>query len=77
MNDSDFTKLLTRCANAASKHNMLLRLVDDECQKRYGCSYSDINADVLIDKLETIGAEKLTASEFDEEMRLYSSIKIG
>lgn len=76
MKDSDFTKLLTRCAQAARKHHALNLEVDQECKRRYGCSYSDIDADSLIDDLDMLGAEKLTASEFDQHMKNHGAKRI-
>lgn len=70
MKDSDFTKLLTRCSKAAAKHYYLMDQVNTECQKRYGCSYSDVDADQLIDQLDIHGSEEdVTAQYFDEQMQ--------
>jgi hypothetical protein len=68
MQDSQFTKLLTQTARAASRHHDLIAKVDNECQRRYGCSYSDVDADGIIDMLDYSGGSEFSASEFDEEM---------
>lgn len=69
MKDTDFTKLLTSCVKAAEKHFRLVTEVNDECRRRYGCSYSDLDVDQLIDALDILGADKLTATEFDKAMK--------
>lgn len=74
--DTDFTKLLTSCAKAAEKHRQLMQQVSEECERRYGCNYSDIDADRLIDILGLHGADKLTATEFDESMKLHGASRI-
>lgn len=76
MRDSEFTKLLTRCSKAAAKHYELMDLVNAECQRRYGCSYSDIDADQLIDVLDIHGGENITAQYFDEQMTLSGAYRI-
>lgn len=68
MTNNDFTKLLTKAVKYAKEHFNLLSEVDEECKRRYGCSYSDIDCDMLIDILDINGAEKLTADEFHEMM---------
>lgn len=68
MNNNKFTALLTKTARAAFKHRTLMEEVNEECVKRYGIRYSDIDADSIIDALDILGAEKMTAKAFDEEM---------
>lgn len=76
MKDSEFSKLLTRCAKSAAAHFQLQDQVNTECQRRYGCSYSDRDADELIDVLDIQGADKLTASEFDKVMEFAGARRI-
>lgn len=76
MKDADFTKLLTSCAKAAEKHRQLMASVAEECEQRYGCSYSDVDADTLIDILDLHGADKLTATEFDQVMKSHGAQRI-
>lgn len=76
MKDPEFTRLLTSCAKAAEKHRHLMQLVADECDRRYGCSYSDVDADPLIDVLDLHGADKLTATEFDNVMKTHGAQRI-
>lgn len=73
MKDSEFTKLLTRCAKSAAKHFELMRQVNEECKSRYGCSYSDIDADSLIDTLDIAGCDTLTSDEFDAAMKFHGA----
>ncbi len=76
MKDTDFTKLLTSCVKAAEKHFRLVTEVNDECRRRYGCSYSDLDVDELIDALDILGADKLTATEFDKAMKTSGAQRI-
>lgn len=78
MKDSDFTKLLTRCARSAAKHKKLMAQVSEECLKRYGTTYSDADADGIIDSLDHIGGDSFTSKEFDQDMAAsgYSRIDI-
>ncbi len=49
----------------------LMDQVNTECQKRYGCSYSDVDADQAgLDQLDIHGGEAdVTAQYFDEQMQ--------
>ena len=77
MKDSDFTKLLNRCSRAAEKHYQLMDQVNAECKRRYGCSYSDVDADLLIDQLDIHGgAEEITAESFDKQMQFCGKKRI-
>lgn len=76
MKDPDFTRLLTKCAKAAQKHHELMQSVAEECEARYGCHYSDLDADSLIDVLDLHGGEKFTAAEFGDIMKSYGAQRI-
>lgn len=52
---SEFDKLLKRTARAAAKHFDLQQELNDEFIKRYGVTYSDVDADELIDILDMGG----------------------
>ncbi len=70
LTNSAFTLLLTQAAKAANKHMRLKSDVSDECIARYGTSYSDVDADSIIDVLDYIGSDSYTEKEFDEAMIL-------
>lgn len=76
MKDPEFTKLLKQCAKAASAHHALMGLVAEECQRRYGCHYSDLDADDLIEALDLLGDESITASQFGKIMKTYGAQRI-
>ena len=67
MNNKKFSALLSQAANAAEKHRRLCDLVNDECMRRHGVIYSDVDADSIIDVLDVVGGT-ITASEFDKIM---------
>ena len=52
---SEFDRLLKRTARAAAKHFDLQQELNDEFIKRYGVTYSDVDADELIDILDLSG----------------------
>lgn len=68
MTNSEFSKLLTSTAKAALKHQILLSKVNSECRARYGTSYSDIDADCIIDILDLLGGNSFTEDEFNKAM---------
>ena len=70
MNDPEFTKLLTLTARAASKLNDLASQVCEESERRYGVNYSDADAEGIVDVLDYIGADKYTAKQFHDDMKL-------
>lgn len=70
LSNSKFTQLLTQTAKAAEKHKLLVMRVNDECIARYGISYSDVDADTIIDNLNYIGGDSFTEKEFDDDMKL-------
>lgn len=74
MTDSEFTKLLTQAAKAAFKHKMLTDKVNIECIERYGDTYSNVDADGIIDVLDVLGADSFTAKEFEAEMEMMMTI---
>lgn len=74
MNNVDFTRLLQRTANASERHSNLCDEVNEECVQRYGITYSDADADSIIDVLD-LGGGHITATEFDEAMQLAISFR--
>lgn len=70
MTNSEFTKLLTQTAKAANKHFTLLAKVNDECIARYGVSYTEVDADGIIDTLDQNGGYAFTEKQFHEAMLL-------
>lgn len=69
MDNKNFTKLLKRAAAAAVKHKNLCDEVNEECIKRHGVTYSEVDADGIIDVLDIDGGE-IDAVLFDAEIRL-------
>lgn len=70
MKDSEFQKLLDKAAKMKAEHCVLLEQIREECKRRYGHIYNDIDADGIIDGLEVIGGISLPLRKFDSEMRL-------
>ena len=56
-------------AKIQRKAHLLSNVIADECVRRYGCSYSDVDADGIIDTLDYLGSEDgYSLVEFDEPM---------
>lgn len=76
MTNREFQSLLDRCAKAAEKHIRLIKEVEQECEARYGVSYSDVDADGIIDVLNYQGG-KITVKQFHKEMELHGAERIA
>ncbi len=76
MEDKAFQKLLNDCAKAAGKHNDLCVKVNDECKRRYGVEYGEVDADGIIDVLNYYGADSFSLKEFEEAMELADQQRI-
>lgn len=76
LTNSEFTKLLTQAAKAARKHRELCNRVNHECIARYGVSFSDVDADTIIDTIDYIGSDSFTEKQFHEAMELSNCERI-
>jgi hypothetical protein len=75
MRNTQFTKLIQRCARAYNRYKTLLDAAEDEYIRRYGCAPGDHDDNYWIDSLHGAGGdadENLTAEKVDEEARLIS-----
>lgn len=68
MTDKEFQKLLNKTARAAKKHTSLTQDVTDECLERFGETYSDIDADHIIEILDYGVGGSITVGRFEKEM---------
>ncbi len=69
MTDTEFTKLLQRCAKAGNKYLELYQKAEKEYERRFGVNPSDVDDDEWLDALAlSCGkcTEGLTASEIEE-----------
>jgi hypothetical protein len=64
-NNRKFAGLLTRAANAASKHAELSQEITKAFIMRYGCTHSDVDCDALIDPLDCGAGGVPTPAEAD------------
>lgn len=69
MRQSDFTRLLHRAALIAEKHAKVQGLLTEAFNHRYGCTYSDVDADELIDYLDYGAGGFYTARDVDAIMK--------
>lgn len=69
MDNKKFTQLLAKTVRAAFKHQQLLQQVNEECVKRYGVGYGEIDCDTIIDVMDYGGCEQYTAKQFDTATR--------
>lgn len=51
MTDKEWEHIIERCRKAGDEHKRLLKISEDEYQKRYGQSPSDVDDDWWIDSL--------------------------
>ncbi len=68
LTSSQFTRLLKRAAKAAKEQKLLNNQLTQAFEDRYGCTYSDVDADELIDCLDYGHGGSFKASEVDEIM---------
>jgi len=68
MTNSRFQKLLDQASKAAEKHKELSDKVNAECIRRFGVSYSDVDADGIIDVIDIYGGT-ITVEDFVSEMK--------
>lgn len=55
LSDAKFQALLNRASKAAREHDMAVRAAHDAFVERYGATYSDVDADQIIDILNYQG----------------------
>ena len=70
MNDKQFQRLLDKTVKSAIEHHELMAQVGQECIRRYGYHYSDIDCDYLIDAVNQ-GLGYATVAKVDEEFKDY------
>ena len=70
MTDVEFQELLTKACRAARAHARLNHKITDAFEARYGCTYSDVDADSLIESLD-YGSVTVTVAECDADMTLH------
>lgn len=69
MRDRDFIYLINRAVIIASKHALVQAELTKAFEDRYGCTYSDVDADQLIDLFDYQGGPAPTLVEVDEIMK--------
>lgn len=68
MSDQEFTALLQKTARLAAAHFKAQAELTEAFRERYGCSYSDVDCDQLIECLDLNGGGRLNATKADEMM---------
>ena len=76
MNDMKFNKLLGVAARHAARAQEISKKVNDECLRRYGVMYSDVDADNIIDTLDYLGGFDFTVEEFHQDMTRCGAARI-
>lgn len=63
MTDKQWNKVIVKCKTACDKHKYLLKIAEDEYERRYGNNPSEVDDDWWIDALHcgngSIGLEKI------------------
>lgn len=67
MKDQAFERLIQQAMKVAARHYDLMDKISNECIKRYGYTYSEVDADGIIDAID-YGAGDLTVESLHKEM---------
>lgn len=68
LTDAQFNRLIKKTAKQAALHMSLTGEVAAECVRRYGCTWSDIDCDAIVDCVDHQGDFDFTFPKFHDEM---------
>lgn len=70
LTNRQFAGLLKRAARLAAEKAAVQQELSEAFRARYGVTYSDVDADWIIDELDYGGGETITVARSDEEMTI-------
>ena len=77
MTDTEFNKLLGITARHTARAQELSVKVSNECIRRYGAHYSDVDACEIIDILDYLGGYDFSVKEFNHQMIAHGAKRIA
>ncbi|TFZ81299.1 hypothetical protein [Candidatus Macondimonas diazotrophica] len=77
MTDGQFQKLINKALKISDACRVIQAELSRAFEERYGATYSDIDADELIDAFDYLGLDNLSVAQVDEIMRKNGSPRLS